>query len=228
MANEIMVGYGRTGRTLYAIIRNQTSGYVWNTSGGTGAYEAFASGNWGVYDVGLTEQGVAGFYQGNVPAAGAAGVLGVVAHDQAGADPAQTDPVAATGDVQWGGTAVVPHSDLATSGQVGNIAPLPIAHGVAVSGMMVKLVSSADHVTPFTSGVVSGQISRNGGAFGALQSGLAVAAYTERGFGFYSLNLTSGDLAGRVIALHVAAVGISGGTSDPVDLVFVTQKTSGN
>ena len=213
---------------MYAIIRNQTSGYIWNTSGGTGAFEAFASGNWDVYDIGLTEQGIAGFYQGNVPAAVPAGVLGVVAHDQAGGSPAQTDPVAATGDVHWGGAAVVPLSDLATSGQIGNIAPLPLAYGVALSGFMVKLVSSADHVTPLVSGVLSGQISRNGGAFGALQSGIAVAAYTERGFGFYSFNLTSGDLAGRTIALHIAGVGISGGVADPVDLTFVTQKTSGN
>lgn len=197
-------------------------------SGGTGAYENFVSGNWDSYDISLVERGLTGIYQGDVPAAVPAGVLAAVAHDQAGGSPAQTDPVAATGDVQWGGTLVLPLSDLATSGQLGRHLPLPVAYGVALSGFMIHLVGAADHVTPLTSGVVSGQVSRNGGAFGALQSGLAVGAYVEVGLGWYRLNLTSGDLAGRVVALNFQAVGVSGGAADPVNLSFITQKTSGN
>ncbi len=84
--------------------------------------------------------------------------------------------------------------------------------------------SSIDHVTPFVSGIISGQISRNGGAFGALQSG----AYTELGLGFYALQaLTSGDTSAVTIALMFNAVGISGGTSDPLPLGIVTQHSSG-
>lgn len=176
----------------------------------------------------LAEDGVTGFYRGNVPAAVPAGVLGVTAHDQAGADPAQTDPVAATGDVQWDGAAALPLSNLATSGQVGRHFPIPVAHGVALSGFMVHLVSAADHVTPFTSGVVSGQVSRDGGNFGVLQSGGAAAGYAEVGLGWYRCNLTSGDLAARVVALNFQAAGVSGGAADPVNLTFITQKTSGN
>lgn len=224
MAREIQIAHGYTGRTLYASIANVTSGFFWNQSGGTsGAFEAFTSGNWARYAVSLTELGVTGRYHGNFPSVVGAGVYGVEARNQAGADPAQTDGTVGSETFQWDGSVVVPQANLATSGQIGQLAPMRIARGVALSGFPFKMVSAADHVTPFTSGVVSGQISRNGGSFGALQSG----TITETGLGWFRCNLTSGDLAGDTVALVFTAVGISGGSADQRDFALITQRVSG-
>jgi hypothetical protein len=129
------------------------------------------------------------------------------------------------GDLEWNGTYVTPLSDLATSGQLGQIGPLRIARGTMLQNFQFKLVSSADHLTAFTSGVVSGQIARDGGTtFGPLQSG----SFFEIGLGWYGLSaLTSGDLLANTAALVITANGISGGTSDQRDFAFVLQRTSG-
>lgn len=223
MAGELQVSFSRS-RTVYAVLRNQTSGFIWNTSGGSsGAMEAFVSGNWANYAISLTEQGTAGYYVGNVPSPIPAGVLAVTAKEQLGGSPTQLDPTVGVGDVHWNGSIVMPLSDLATSGQLGQAIPMRLARGVAFSGFTFKMVSSADHVTNFTSGVVSGQISKDGGNFGALQSG----TFTEVGLGFYKVNLTSGDLLANCVALSFSAVGISGGAADQRDFVILTQRTSG-
>lgn len=224
MASEVQLRF-QTGRTLYYTLHNQTSGYVWSMSGGAGgAMEAFTSGNWSNYGLSLTEQGVSAFYAGNLPSALGAGVYSIDARERLGGTAAQTDPGVATGDINWNGTNVLPLSDLATSGQLGQIAPIRLARGVAVSGFPFKMVSSADHVTPFTSGVYSGQISRDGGSFGALQSG----AFTEMGLGWARVNLTSGDLLATTVALSFSANGVSGGSADQRDFAFIMQHTSGN
>lgn len=221
MANEVQFRGPGTGRTCYYTIHN-TSGLVWNTSGSTGAYEAFASGNWASYSTSVTEQGVSNFYMGNIPTAVPAGVLSIDARQQLGGSPAQTDPGVAAGDIQWNGSLVVPLSNLTTSGQLAGFMPVKLARGIAVSGFSIYLKSSADHITPFVSGTVSGQISKNGGTFGALQSGGMV---NEVGLGFYAVNFTSGDLNAETIALLFTATGMSGvGTSDPLPLSILTQK----
>jgi hypothetical protein len=92
-----------------------------------------------------------------------------------------------------------------------------------VQNFGVHLKSSSTHIDNFTSGVVSGQSSRDGGSFGALQSG----TFTERGLGFYSCTLTSGDLLATTVFLSVTANGISGGASDPVSISMVLQRSSG-
>lgn len=225
MAREIQIAHGYTGRTLYATIANVTSGFFWNQSGGTsGAFESFTSGNWSQYGVSLTELGVTGRYHGNFPNTIGAGVYGLDARSQNGASPAQTDGPVGTETFYWNGSIVMPLSDLATSGQVGQITPIRMAKGVAFSGFPFKMVSAADHVTPFTSGVISGQISRNGGTFGALQSGTV----SETGMGWYRCNLTSGDMAGDAIALLFTGVGISGGSADQRDFAIITQRVSGS
>jgi hypothetical protein len=123
----------------------------------------------------------------------------------------------------WNG-ATVGLADLATSGQIGLVSPMRLARGVGILNFPVYLKSSADHVTPFTSGVVSGQISRDNGSFGALQSG----AITEIGLGHFNLfALTSGDLLANTVRLHFTATGISGGSSDPLPISLVLQRTSG-
>lgn len=223
MANEIMYDGPGPGRTTYALIRNRT-GQIWNTSGGTGAFESFNISFYSDYGISATEQGGSNFYTANMPSAIPAGVYSISAHQQLAGSPAQTDPHIAAGDLQWNGSVTMPLSDTATSGQVGQIAPIRMARGVMVQNFPFKMVSSLDHVTPFTSGVCSGQILRDNGAFTALQSGSAV----ELGLGFYRVTLTSGDLLCNTAALSISAVGISGGTADNRDFAFVMQRVSGS
>jgi len=222
MAGEIQFGGPGSSRTCYVLIRNR-NGLIWNTSGGTGAFQAYDASVYTSYAISASEQGSNNFYTAAFPAAIPAGVYSVSAHQQLGGDPAQTDTRIAAGTEQWNGAALMPLSDVATSGQLAGFTPVRLARGVAVSGFPFKLVSAADHVTPFTSGVVSGQISKDGGSFGALQSG----AFTEIGLGWYRTNLTSGDLAATTVALVFTAVGISGGSADQRDIGMVLQKVSG-
>lgn len=223
MAGELQVTYDAS-KTVYVLIFDRT-GQVWNGS----SFVAYSTGDYTSYDVALTELGTAsGIYTGTFPAAIVAGVYSILAKNQAGGTPAQTDAVIAVGDYQWNGTVTLPLSDLATSGQVGTATPIRMARGIAVSGFPFYMVSSADHITPFTSGVISGQISRDGGSFGALQSGLVVGAYVEMGLGWYRCSLTSGDLTATTVALNFQGVGISGGSADPRNMALVLQKVSGS
>lgn len=224
MAGELQFNGPATGATCYCLIRDRI-GRIWSTSGGTGGFDTYgvAGYDYGDYAIDATEQGSSNYYTADVPAAVPAGVYAISAHQQTGASPAQTDRAVGAGDLQWNGTVTLPLSDLATSGQLGLVAPVRLARGVAISGFPLYLKSAADHVTPFTSGVVSGQISRDGGSFGALQSGV----FTEVGLGFYKVNLTSGDLNATTAALLFTANGVSGGASDPLPIGLVLQKVSG-
>jgi hypothetical protein len=223
MANELMWRGTGTGTTNYALVRNRV-GQIWNTSGGTGAFEAYTVGVYSSYPVSAVEEGTSSnFFKATMPAAIAAGVYGIEARRQIAGSAAETDPTVAQGEFNWNGTVQLPLSDLATSGQIGQVAPIRLARGIAVSGFPFKMVSSADHLTAFVSGVVSGQISRDGGSFGALQSG----AFTEIGLGFYKVNFTSGDLLATTVALSFSAAGISGGTADQRDMIVILQRTSG-
>lgn len=225
MSNELQFPGPGSQRTVYSVIYNRT-GQVWSTSGGMGAFENFTSGNWGSYAVSCSEQGVSNFYTSTFPTAIVPGVYGVIARNQAGGSPLQTDVQCAQGDFQWNGSVALPLSDLATSGQVGSFAPLRVARGVMIQNFPIYLKSSADHVSPLLSGVISGQIARDGSTtFGPLQSG----AFTETGMGYYNLSaLTSGDLLANTVKLLFTGTGISGGTSDPLPISFILQRTSGS
>lgn len=147
-----------------------------------------------------------------------------MAKQQIGGSPAESDPTVGTGDEQWNGSLILPLSNLATSGQIGQIAPIRLARSWMVQNFPFKLVSFIDNVTPFTSGIVSGMISRDGNSFGALQSG----SFSEIGQGWYSLlALTSGDLNANTVALSFNAVGVSGGNASPRDFAMLTQRVSG-
>lgn len=220
MANELQVNY-QTGKVVYFLIRDSI-GQIWNGS----AFESYTTANYSTYVVSGGEQGVASaFYTSTFPSTILAGVYSVLAKERIGGSAAETDPSIGWGNVQWNGSASLPLSDLATSGQIGQIAPMRIARGTMIKPFPFKLVSSADHITPFISGVVSGQISRDGAPFVALQSG----AFTEVGLGWYSLQaLTSGDLLANSIGLVFNATHISGlATADQRDFGFITQKVSG-
>lgn len=221
MAGEIQCSF-QSGKTVYFLVRNRV-GQVWNTS--SLAFESYLTASYANYTISMTEQGSAsGFYTGSFPTSITPGVYSIVAKQQIGGSAAETDPTISTGDEQWNGTVTLPLSDLVTSGQLGQIAPIRIFRGQMVQNFPFKMVSAADHFSAFTSGVVSGQISRDGGAFGALQSG----AFTEIGLGWYKLQaLTSGDLLANTVALSFSAVGISGGAADQRDLAIVLQRVSG-
>lgn len=200
------------------------SARIWSTSGGTGGFESFTSGNWSSYAISATEQGVNGYFVGNFPAL-PAGYYNLSAHQQTGGTPAQTDPRVNTGTEQWDGSNLVQLSDLATSGQISQIAPLKLARGCMIQNFPVYFKSSTDHVTPFTSGSCSGQVWRDGAASPVvLQSG----AFTEVGNGWYNLvALTSGDLLANTVKLlfTCAISGVS--QADPVPMAFILQRTSG-
>lgn len=222
MANEIQFGGPGVGAICYCVIRDNT-GRPWSTSGGVGGFAAFLSGSWADYVIQSTEQGVDNYFTSTMPAAIPAGVYAVSAHQQVAVSPAQTDPRVAAGDVQWNGTRLAPLSDAATSGQIAQFLPTRMARGEMVPNFPFLLVSSLDHVTPLVSGIVSGQISRNGGAFGPLQSGNV----SEIGLGFYSVTLTSGDLLANTAALIFTAVSVSGVGSDQRSFSLLLQRTSG-
>ena len=218
MANEIQVSF-RAGATAYFLVRNSV-GQIFN---GT-SFGAYSTAAYSTYSVSMTEQGTASaLYAGSFPSTIAAGIYNIVAKQQLGGSVAETDPTIGVGDFNWNGSAVAPLSDTATSGQLGQVAPMRVYRGQQLLNFLFPLVSSADHITPLTSGVCSGQISRDGGSFGALQSG----TITEVGLGFYKVNLTSGDLLANTAALVFTANGISGGQADPRNFSLVLQRTSG-
>lgn len=221
MANEMQISFS-AGKTVYAQVRSRI-GQIWNT--GTVAFESYLTANIANYSISLTEQGSAsGFYAGNFPSAIAAGVYSILAKQRLGGSVAETDPTVGAGDLQWNGTATLPLSDVATSGQLGQIGPIPVYRGQMVRNYPFFLLSSADHVTPLLSGTCSGQVSRDGGSWGALQSG----AFTEVGLGMYTVQaLTSGDTLANTLGLLFNGVNVSGGASDPCRFTLILNRTSG-
>lgn len=220
MAGELQVSY-RTGKTVYVLIRSAT-GTIWN---GT-TFVTYATADYGNYSVSLTEQGTASaFYVGTFPAGiTTPGSYNLVAKERLGSSPDEADATIGTETFEWTGTAVLSPANLASSGQVSQIGPIRLARGSMIQNFPIYLRSSTDHVTPFVSGVISGQIARDGGSFGVLQSG----AFTETGLGFFTLQaLTSGDLLANTVKLLFTGAGISGGTSDPLPMSFILQRTSG-
>lgn len=216
MAAEIQFK-GPTGATCYTQIRNRTSGYVWNGS----SFEQYSSlsGNQATYSVAASEQGAGSLFVANFPSAIPAGTYDVAARQKPSAAFLESDPVIAGGGLEWNGAIVPPLADVVTSGQFGRSLPVKLTRGQMVQNFPIYFKSAVDHITPLTSGVVSGQIARDNGGFVSLQSG----AFVEIGNGFYNLvALTSGDTdAGTAKVLFTAA------GADPVPLGFVFQRVSG-
>ena len=196
---------------------------IWN--GVTSTFVAYATSAYSGYPITCAEQGVASaYYVGSIPASVPAGIYSALFKQQIGVNPAESDTTIVAGDINWNGSNVAPLSDTATSGQLGTLSPIRLARGTMVKNYPLYLKSAADHVTPLVSGTVSGQISRDGASFGALQSG----SFAEVGLGWYSLQaLTSGDLLANTVALLFTAANPSGQASDPLPQAFVLQRTSG-
>lgn len=224
MSGELKISF-KTGAAVDFYVFNDV-GQIWNTN--TSAFEAYASANIGVYAVAGAQLGSSPFYTGTFPVAIIPGIYDIAARQRVGGSPAETDPVIGTEDgFNWSGASGtrVPLTALASSGQVANAAPIVMARGMMRKDFGIYLKSSVDHVTPFVSGIVSGQIIRdNGTVFGPLQSG----AFTEVGLGWYNLQaLTSGDLLANSVKLLFTANGISGGTADPLPISIQLQRVSG-
>lgn len=229
MAGELQGSYIPS-QTCYFLMRDTNANIANNV---TETFVSYSTGAYSGYVIQASEQGGAdttGFYVGNIPTWVAPGAYGAVMKQQVGSTPAQSDPTIDVGNLQWNGSAIVALSSLASSGQIAEISPIKIARGNMIQNFEIYLVSSVDHVTPFTSGIVSGQINRDGqllsgtNYFGPLQSG----SFNEIGLGFYTVSLTSGDLNCNTAALVFSANGVSGGSSDPRAFSFVMQRVSGS
>lgn len=218
MAGELQISY-ITSKTVYVLIRS-TTGTIWNGS----TFESYATANYATYPITLAQQGSASaYYVGNFPTGISAGTYNIVFKDRTGGSPAETDPTIGIGNFDWNGSAVAKISDMATSGIVAQSLPIRVFRGQMLQNFPFKMVSAADHFTPLYSGIISGQISRDGASFGALQSGNV----TEIGLGWYKVNLTSGDLLANTAALTFTGVGVSGGAADNRDFAIILQRTSG-
>lgn len=220
MANEIQYSWQANG-TSYALVRN-TVGQIWSQSGG-GGFGSYVSAAYADFVIQSTEQGTSSaYYVANMPSNVPPGVYNVVAKGQVAVSPAETDPTVAVGDIEWTGSGVLPLSNMATSGMVSQFLPVRVTRGNMIRNFQFYLKSAADHITPFTSGICSGQIVRGSGLWGPLQSG----AFTEIGQGLFLCQaLTSGDLNAETIGLLFSATGVSGGVSDPLVMSFITQRT---
>ena len=103
MSEEIVFSFD-TGPNVYARVFNLT-GQVWNTAG-TPAFENWADGNVGDYDIAMTDK-KSGQYIGDFPSTILFGRYKVNIYQRAGGSPAITDSVIGWGTILWNGTAEV-------------------------------------------------------------------------------------------------------------------------
>ena len=102
MSNEIK-GATATGFTVYALITNG-AGQFWNGS----SFEAYVAGNYGNYDVSMTEQGASGLYFADFPTGiTSSGTYEFFVKRALGGSPAQGDPTVNTGKIDWTGSVSV-------------------------------------------------------------------------------------------------------------------------
>jgi hypothetical protein len=225
MAGEIQLPNGPPpGSAVYANVRSTLSGnMIWNNVGS--AFVNYSSASFANYAISMTLQQQSGnFWVGNFPSSIAPGLYSIIANQQQGGSPAESDRYLGGQDFNWNGSYPTPLSDVVTSGQFGTSFPLRLATGVAVSAFPFYLVSAGDGITPFVSGICSGSISRDNGAFLPLQSG----SFTEIGQGGYSVPLTSGDLLCNSALLLFNANGVSGGVAVQRAFSLLLQPVSGS
>ncbi len=228
MTAEIQVTYARSGATLHAVVHAANSGSLaWNRPLSIWVnYNVGSFGNYALPPIlsgGMASHG-GSLYHTDFPQGIVAGTYNVVVYDILLGD--RLNPGQGHGTIEWRGESsgsryVASYSEQPTSGLIARAFPTQMARSHAVNDFMLYFKSSTDHITPFLNGVVSGQISRDGGLFGPLQSG----AYTEVGNGFYSLmGLTSGDLNSATASLLFTATSLSGGVADPLVYSLILQR----
>tara|TARA_R100000808_G_scaffold7070_1_gene20777 strand:- start:2596 stop:3258 length:663 start_codon:yes stop_codon:yes gene_type:complete len=148
VAGEIVFPSGVTGQTLYGVVRSFAN-TVWNGS----SFESYASGNWGNYDIALTEQGSSSVYVGTFPGSISAGSYHVTVYRQAGGSVAETDPVIGSGGLEWTGSAVLVHfnasSDTVDVGKVSGDSTAADNLEAMLEGLQVGTVDNSNF-TPTT------------------------------------------------------------------------------
>lgn len=138
MANEITYhSAADSGNTVYAMLEN-TVGQVWNGS----TFEAPASGNWGNYDIPMTEAATStGIFRADMPGA-SAGTYSYTIRLQAGGSPAVTDAVlgGTTQLFYWDGSSVLSAAEalLTARAEPGQGAPLVNATALAKLDYLYK------------------------------------------------------------------------------------------
>lgn len=235
MGGEVQVAY-RSGANLRVVVFPANSGgMAWALAGldnHTGDFIDYDLGSIGTYAMptifsgGMPSQGGTLYYT-DFPQGIPAGVYNVQLFDT-GIGSGLNNPGQGQGQIQWAGDSsgnryVASYSLVISSGLFADAFPTQLSRSYAVRNFPIYLRSPEDHVTPFTSGIVSGQVARNSGLFTALQSG----EITEVGNGFYNvMALTSGDLDAETAKLMFIARGISGGWSDPLCYSLVLQRNA--
>lgn len=176
MSQELQADY-IAGKVVYFLLRNSV-GSIWNGA----AFEAYVTANYATYDIAATEQGTAsGYYVATMPAT-ALGVYYIVAKEQIGGGPAETDITVGTGTIQWTGSVatVIPASGVIAlaSGQSVSI------YSGQLSGQLVNLLSgnqvqvwSGTQVNLF-SGQLSGQPITLLSGFSFVASGVQASVFS--------------------------------------------------
>jgi len=106
MAGELQIRYDYTGRNMYATIQH-LDGRYWDAV--NTVLETLVPGDWGNYDIALSESPASGyFYIGNWPAGLAAGWYRINYHERVGASPAISDPLIQSVKEWYDGTVLMP------------------------------------------------------------------------------------------------------------------------
>lgn len=212
------------GSGLQSDLAIATGGLWWNGSAVIPAVD-LRSGQVSVSGV-FAQSGLATAVQVSGIATGSAFVSGVFVQSGIATSVQVSGLMQASGVLTANASGVLTASGFATAVQVSGLAtlaslsgflPVQLPRGVAFNNFPFPLYMSGT-MQGLSGGAasISGQISRDGGSFGLLQSG----TYSEMGFGWYSLlYLTSGDLNGNSVALRFNLSG-----ADVRDITIVTQK----
>lgn len=139
MADVLQIDY-RTGRTIYFLLRD-SSGRIWNGA----SFESYLTANYATYPITAAEQGTAsGYYTAAWPSLDP-GVYSIVAKEQAGASPAETDYSVGWETVTWGGSAVLTASGIADAVLSRNFSSVETtAPKTSLCGAGLKLTSKFD------------------------------------------------------------------------------------
>jgi hypothetical protein len=100
-----------------------------------------------------------------------------------------------------------------SSGSVTLTADFRIKKNTALANFPFRMTDSSDHVAPKTGLTVTGQVSKDGAAFGSLTNSVS-----EISNGWYKVNLAATDLNADTVALKFTATG-----ADQLDITIATQ-----
>lgn len=218
MAGELQQDLGITGKTIYFLVRN-ANGLIWNGS----SFASYVTGNYATYPITGTEQGTSGFYVGDMPGV-AAGTYSVVAKQQAGGSPAETDFSVGSGNIQWGGSTVQAFPANFASLAVTAAGGVTLADAVTHGGASAKLrlgtttttpalqidgsAGSGDTVRIMASGI--GGIACNFNGLGNGSFGLMLQANGTGATAFYVLGNVSGAYGFYIATTDTPAIAATG------------------